>query len=91
MQDSHFDAEQAELHEAYQVYRSAMTGWRAAAKAGHPETTERAAERLLHARVGLYRRLLATGWGPPPGLSAQLDRDAALLEAPEDFDELLGV
>lgn len=80
-----------ELDGAYAEYRGAMTGWHAACKAAHPETTERAAERLLQARVDLYRCLLATGWEPPHAVEVQLDRDAALVAAPRDFDELLGV
>ena len=85
------DPTQKELDRAYAEYRSAMTGWRAASKAGHPETAERAAERLLQARVDLYRSLVATGWEPPPAVEVQLDRDAALLEAPRDFEALLAV
>lgn len=83
------DRAHAELHDAYQDYRTAMSAWRAAAKAGSAAGTEATAERLLHARVRLYRTLVATGWGPPPAVGAQLERDAALIETPEDFDELL--
>ena len=82
---------QTELDRAYADYRAAMTGWRAASKAGHVETSERAAERLLQARVDLYRSLLATGWEPPADVVVQLDRDAALVAAPRDFDALLAV
>ena len=85
------DPTQTELDRAYAEYRGAMTGWRAASKAGHVETTERAAERLLQARVELYRSLVATGWQPPPAVVIQLDRDAALVDAPRDFDALLAV
>lgn len=82
---------QAALTAAYAEYRSAMSSWRSAAKAGNAELTEPAADRLLHARVELYRCLLATGWAPPPAVVVQLDRDVALVEAPTDFDALLGV
>ena len=80
---------QAELHASYQAYRSAMATWRAASKAGHPETTERAADSVLVARVALYRSLLATGWEPPHEVEAQLDRDVALLAAPAEFEKML--
>ena len=85
------DRSQDELARAYTAYRAAMAGWRAAAKAGNAESAERAADRLLHARVDLYRRLVATGWTPPPAVEVQLDRDVALVEAPTDFEALLGV
>ncbi|MCW2680896.1 MAG: hypothetical protein JWM62_2297 [Frankiales bacterium] len=85
------DPTQVELDGAYAEYRAAMTGWRAASKAGHVETTERAAERLLHARVVLYRSLVASGWDPPADVEVQLDRDVALVEAPADFKALLAV
>lgn len=80
---------QPALAAAYAEYRSAMTSWRAASKAEAPAASETATERLLRARVRLYRELLAAGWGPPPEVGAQLDRDVALVEAPEDFDTLL--
>jgi hypothetical protein len=80
---------QAELQDAYEHYRSAMRSWRSAAKAGNAEATERAAELLLTARVTLYRSLLATGWVPPQAVEVQLDRDAALLDAPAEFDPML--
>lgn len=83
------DPVQDELSCAYAEYRSAMSGWRAAAKAGSPRVGELAADRLLQARVTLYRALVASGWGPPPGVSAQLERDAALIETPDDFEALL--
>lgn len=82
---------QIQLDRAYAAYRGAMTRWRAACKAGHAETTERAVERLLQARVELYRRLVATGWEAPPDVVVQLDRDAALIAAPKDFEPLLSV
>lgn len=85
------DPAQPELDVAYAGYRSAMTCWRAAAKAGHVETTERAAEQLLQARVVLYRSLVATGWQPPPSVEVQLERDVALVSAPEDFEAMLAV
>ena len=85
------DVLQEELARAYEDYRGAMRTWRAAGKAGHPETTERAAELLLHARVVLYRSLVATGWEPPAAVEVQLDRDVALVDAPTDFDALLAV
>lgn len=77
------------LDHAYADYRTAMSCWRAAAKAGHVETTERAAERLLQARVLLYRSLVASGWQAPPGVEVQLERDVALVDAPADFEALL--
>lgn len=84
------DPVEAGLVRAYAEYRSAMTSWRAASGAGHAATAEQAAEqatdRLLHARVGLYRQLVATGWRPPRSVEVQLDRDAALVAAPSDFD-----
>ena len=80
---------QAELQNAYQRYRDAMRTWRAAAKAGDPEVTERAADLLLTARVGLYHSLLAAGWVPPHAVEVQLDRDAALLDAPAEFERML--
>lgn len=79
------------LARAYAEYRSAMRSWRSAAKAEHAESEERAADRLLTARVVLYRCLLATGWHPPAAVEVQLDRDVALVEAPQDFEALLGV
>jgi hypothetical protein len=87
--ESTHDAAQTELRGAYEDYRAAMTSWRAAAKAGNPETTERAAARLLSARVVLYRCLVSTGWAPPPAVEVQLNRDAALVAAPDDFEDLL--
>lgn len=86
---AHDDPATAELASAYQEYRGAMTAWRAAGKAGDAGTAERAADRLLLARVELYRRLVATGWSPPHAVEVQLDRDAALVAAPADFDALL--
>jgi hypothetical protein len=77
------------LESAYEQYRAAMRSWRAAAHAGDPACTERAADRLLHARVELYRHLVATGWTPPHAVEVQLDRDAALVAAPADFEALL--
>jgi hypothetical protein len=84
------DAAQEKLHAAYQEYRSAMSAWRGAAKAESAETAERYADRLLHARVALYRTLVETGWVPPAAVGVQLDRDVALVDAPQDFDALLG-
>lgn len=78
------------LKAAYTGYRSAMAAWRTASKAQRTDVIEAAAERLLQARVTLYRALVDTGWTPPPALGTQLERDAALLEAPTDFDALLG-
>jgi hypothetical protein len=66
-----------------------MTSWRTAARVGNVEATEHAADRLLNARVALYRSLVATGWCPPPAVEAQLDRDAALVATRLDFAELL--
>lgn len=91
MEDSPADPLQRALARSYAEYRRAMTAWLAAAKVGHAGTSEQAAERLLHARVGLYRALVDTGWSPPPGVMAQLDRDVALVEAPADFEALLTV
>lgn len=78
-----------DLHEVYAAYRLAMTAWRSAAKAGDPEAAEAAADRLLHARVELYRALVGTGWEAPPAVAVQLDRDIALVEVPEDLEALL--
>ena len=83
------DAADAQLRRAYEDYRTAMTCWRSAAKAGDPGTAQRHAEKLLLARVVLYRSLLATGWDPPRAVEVQLDRDVALVDAPADFDALL--
>ncbi len=83
------DDPQAELASAYEAYRSAMRTWRAAAGAGHAETTERAAELLLAARVTLYCSLVATGWSPPAAVEVQLERDVELVSAPTDFEALL--
>ncbi|MEX2291390.1 MAG: hypothetical protein WD794_13835 [Mycobacteriales bacterium] len=80
---------EVELQAAYQRYRSAASAWRSASKAQSAQTCEAAAERLLHARVGLYRLLVASGWGPPAGVGAQVERDAALLEVPGDLEALL--
>lgn len=80
---------QQALRTAYADYRAAMTGWRSAAKAENAAVAEAAAERLLQARVTLFRALVATGWAPPAALSVQLERDAALLASPADFDALL--
>lgn len=41
--------------------------------------------------VTLYRALVASGCGPPPGVTAQLERDAALIDTPDDFEALLSV
>lgn len=83
------DVTTEELASAYEEYRGAMTSWRAAAHVGDSGTAERAADRLLHARVELYRRLVADGWAAPHAVEVQLDRDAALVAAPADFDALL--
>ena len=83
---------EAELDAAYQAYRSAMTTWRGASKAGHPEASDAAADRLLHARVALYKALIGTGWGPPPEVQKQIERDAALIAVPVDeLESLLAV
>lgn len=78
-----------DLHVPYREYRTAMAGWRAAARAEDRAASDAAADRLLQARVTLYRALVTSGWGPPPGLSAQLERDAALIDTPDDFEALL--
>ncbi len=83
------DQEPDGLEQAYADYRSAATTWRAASRVGQTEIVERAAERLLAARVGLYRALTSAGWGPPEPVVVQLERDAALLAAPDDFEHLL--
>ena len=85
------DLTQRTLHGAYAEYRTAMAAWRAASRSDDGPVAEAADERLLSARVALYRALVDSGWSPPAGISAQLERDAALLAAPEDFDALLGV
>lgn len=84
------DPVQAELQSAYQEYRSAMSAWRSAVKAGSSTGTDATMERMLRARVALYRALLATGWSAPAPVAHQLERDAALLEAPNHFDALVG-
>ena len=84
------DRIQAELQSAYEEYRSAMTAWRSAVKAGSSTGTDATMERMLRARVALYRALLAAGWDAPAPVAHQLERDAALLEAPADFDALVG-
>ena len=78
-----------ELQQAYAEYRSAMAAWRSASKAGSSEVVERAGDRLIGARVTLYRTLVATGWVPPAGVAMQLDRDIALVEVPDDLESLL--
>lgn len=83
---SEADPAQVELHSAYQEYRSAMAAWRAAVKAGSSSTTDASTERMLRARVALYRALLATGWTAPAPVAHQLERDAALLDATNNVD-----
>ena len=78
---------EAELQRAYAEYRAAMTAWRAADKAN--ATTDETDDRLLQARVQLYRALVGTGWAPPAGVTVQLERDIALVEAPRDFEAVL--
>lgn len=78
---------QVELQRAYAEYRAAMAAWRAAAKA--TGSTDDADERLLQARVTLYRALVGTGWVAPAGVEVQLERDIALVEAPSDFESVL--
>lgn len=78
---------EAELQRAYAEYRAAMTAWRAADKAN--ATTDATDERLLQARVQLYRALVGTGWVAPAGVTIQLERDIALVEAPRDFEAVL--
>ena len=78
-----------ELEQAYAEYRSAMTAWRSASKAGSSDLVESAGNRLIGARVALYRTLLATGWVPPTQVAVQLDRDIALVEVPDDLEPLL--
>lgn len=82
------EPDQGELQSAYSEYRSAMAAWRSAVTADSSRT-EAATERMLHARVALYRALIVAGWQPPAGIAQQLERDAALVETPEDFDALL--
>ena len=89
--ESTVDRTQQTLHGAYAEYRAAMSAWRAADRSDDGRVVEAADERLLCARVALYRALVDSGWSPPAGLTAQLERDAALLAAPDDFDALLGV
>jgi hypothetical protein len=78
------------LQGTYAEYRAAMAGWRSAAKAENVAVAEAAAERLLQARVLLFRALVDSGWTPPAPLAAQLERDAALLATPDDFEAVLG-
>lgn len=78
---------EAQLQRAYARYRAAMTAWRAAAKA--TASTDEADERLLQARVELYRALVGTGWQAPADVTVQLERDVALVEAPSDFEAIL--
>jgi hypothetical protein len=82
------DSDQGELQSAYAEYRSAMAAWRSTVTAGSSRT-EAATERLLRARVALYRALVVAGWQPPAYVAQQLERDAALVETPENFDALL--
>lgn len=89
--ESTVDLTQQTLHGAYAEYRAATSAWRAAGRSDEARVTHAADERLLSARVALYRALVDSGWSPPAGLTAQLERDAALLAAPDDFDALLGV
>ena len=92
--ESTVDLTQQALHDAYAEYRAAMRAWRAAGRSHDGPVTQAADGRLLSARVALYQALLDSGWCPPEGLRAQLERDAALIDAPEapaDFDALLGV
>jgi hypothetical protein len=82
------DPDQGELQSAYAEYRSAMAAWRSSVTAGSSRA-EAATERLLRARVALYRALVVAGWQPPAHVAQQLERDAALVETPENFDALL--
>jgi hypothetical protein len=82
------DPTQIGLRHAYEEYRAAAAAWRAAAKIERSAAGEHAAQRLLTARVTLYRTLVATGWEPPHAVEVQLDRDAALVAAPAEFEEL---
>ena len=38
-----------------------------------------ASEAVVHARLALYRVLIAQGWTPPQGLAAQVDLDEHLM------------
>lgn len=78
-----------ELEQAYQDYRVAMAAWRAASQARVPALVDEAGDRLIAARVGLYRALVGTGWQAPPAVAVQLDRDIALVDVPEDLEALL--
>lgn len=81
---------QQALQAAYAEYRQAMAGWRSAAKAENLRVAEAATDRLLQARVLLFRALVDSGWAPPAPLAAQLERDAALLETPDAFEVVSG-
>lgn len=83
------DPVEVELHRAYQEYRSAMAAWRSATKVGSTSGTDATTERMLRARVALYRALVATGWSAPAPVAHQIERDAALLEAHAGFDAVL--
>ena len=86
---THLPSGSDELESAYADYRSTVSAWRAAVAVKDLERVECAAERLIGARVTLYRALTADGWGAPAPVVLQLERDAALLAAPTDFDVLL--
>jgi hypothetical protein len=78
------DAQREDLEQAYDAYRATM----AQARRGLT-LTESTAEAVVGARLSLCEALVRTGWLPPGGVHAQLQRDAALLAAPPDFEQVL--
>lgn len=81
---------EAELEAAFAAYKRAVAAWRVAASARvRTAHVDDCAERLVRARVTLYELLTATGWQAPGTVTAQLDRDRALVGLPEDLDQLL--
>ena len=81
---------EAELEAAFAAYKRAAAAWRvAAASRVRTAHVDDCAERLVRARVTLYELLTATGWQAPAPVTAQLDRDRALVQLPEDLEQLL--
>lgn len=78
------DSQRVDLEQAYNDYRAAVGRVR-----GSLDLSDATAEEVVASRLALCRNLMRTGWLPPPTIEVQLRRDAALLEAPGDFQVLL--
>ena len=85
-------AEEDDLHAAIWAFHDALQrrdGIEERLRGGDPDVRlyDRglaASEAVVHARLALYRQLVAQGWTPPPAIEDQVRADAQLMTEPSD-------